>query len=188
MIIRTTTVLCAVLLLGCPPSGDADDSADTGGIVTFTIDGTTYTTEMAGGGGVQADGFLQIAFQDDPDRGDLGVIRGNINLSSGYTGPGSYGPLDSTTPYGSNVTVRLPGGGEDGWEGPPQGTAGDGSIEVDSDDGVTVEGTLSWTAYLWDAPETSTPITGTFSVASTEQRSWSSLWIEHRLFSFITKN
>jgi len=163
-------LLTASLLLGCPPAGgDDDDSAAGGGTVTFTIDGTTYTSDVVGAQRIAADGFVQISFQQDAAGGDLGAIRGSVNLSSGYTGPGSYGPLDRTTPYGINVTIDLPGGGEEGWQGPPADTAGDGAIVIDNDDGVAMDGTFSWTAYLWNDENTTTAITGTFDVDAPEQ-------------------
>jgi len=167
--LRALLALTAISLAACPPAGDDDDEAGGSGIVTFEIDGTTYTTEVVGANRIDADGFLVISYQQDSTRGDLGAIRGSISLASGYTGPGSYGPLDRTTDYGCNVTVDLPGGGEAGWQGPPADTSGDGAIVIDTDDGLDITGTVSWTAYLWNDESTTTPITGTFDVTAPEQ-------------------
>jgi len=154
---RWLPILLALPLTACPPSGgDDDDDSDGSGTITYTVDGQTYTEASDVGASLQT-GFLGITW-NATGTGDLGEdFYGSLTLSS-YAGEGSYAPAQRQTDVDAVIEVA---GGPGSITYYP---VGDGSIEVDTEDGTGATGSFSFTGYDALDQTAQVDISGTFDV------------------------
>jgi|GEM_PF-4134954 len=161
----TPTLVLLLTLAGCVPGGGDDDddtSTDGSGVITFVVDGASYTETAAVAASLQT-GFLSIGWNASPG-GDLGEdFYGSLTLSD-YVGAGSYAPVQRMTSI--DAIVEVAGGPGSITYYPVGATApdGGGSIEVITEDGVEASGTFSFTGYDYAQPSVQAAITGTFDV------------------------